>query len=41
LPDPVNDALKRIVEEHGKLEKRVRELENLIKVESKPKEGGR
>ncbi len=39
LPDPVNDALRRIAEEHGKLEKRVRELESLMKVESKSTEG--
>lgn len=39
LPDPVNDAIKVILDEQSKLEERIRELENLMRTELRP--GGR
>jgi serine O-acetyltransferase len=31
LPDPINEALRPIMERQGKLEERLRELENRLK----------
>ena len=38
LPDPINEAIRLILEKQSKLEERVRELETLLKVEVRSKE---
>jgi len=39
LPDPINDAIRLILEQQSKLEERVRELENLMRVKVRSRQG--